>query len=243
MRRVRHAAFTAALLSIACLLSFIPKVHHTWSEVQIATNTACTGTTCSITVSSTGAGHVGIVAYMGVHAGGANPLTSVTGPSGTWSDGSCAVSENNNRFTSCFVNLSLGAGATTVTCHFGGANTSGMCVYLEAAYTGVTPTLENNGASAVITASNYAIWNVGGTFTPTSNAILVGFTATSSNVTACASPFTTNCQMSGGFAFGYALNQTTGPTANWTVASGSGMSGHLDIYEVIRASRNHGGVF
>ena len=118
---------------LLCVCGCVP-VHATWTLTQVKDNASCSGTTCAVTVTSTGAGHLLVAAYNGGASGSATTISGVSSAAcvSTWTHATSA-----NLFVSPFgsvdlyycLNSASGQTAITITISQSG---SGMGVIWEA---------------------------------------------------------------------------------------------------------------
>jgi hypothetical protein len=120
----------------------------TFTLVQHVLGAACTGGTnaCSITVSATGTGHVGILNATDVN-GASLTILSVSG-GGTWTaPAGCVLNSASVGTTMCAYNTNLSSGATTITVTWSSTSTSAndKLAYYEYSYSGSSVSFDNAG--------------------------------------------------------------------------------------------------
>jgi len=190
--------------------------HHTWAAVQRAENTACTTNPCTITVSSTGSGHLGIVVIFDyTHH---TVISSVSG-GGTWvhPTGSSSCNEYaNSSDVDCAYTLSTTSGATSITLSFG--TTPGPYAAAEYGEWSYTASPASFDAAGVATTSSNTNPQTAVALTLTgSNDLIVQFLSGTWAATAISSPYTSQANFTNGYGFAGAINTTSGSAPSWTM--------------------------
>ena len=197
-------------------LSFVPDASATFTFVQVATGTFCAGgsTSCSVTVTSTGAGHLGYIFSQYSNAT-ALTITSVTGGGGTWViPASCNAVDSNSNGTACAYVLSTASGATTLTVNFSGASANGIAVsFYEESFTGGSVVLDSCGTISRASSSTSQL-GVALTISGTNDVIFQGATV-STSTTAISSPYG---HLDGFTAAASLENTVSGTAPTWTLS-------------------------
>ena len=131
---------------------------HVFAVVQkVATNSSsCSGTTCTITVASTGSGHLLVLAGVGDSTGSAHSFSSASG-GGSWVH--CTACTNGGLFFGSTYSsndiayvLSSSSGATSITWTWNGSMTSSGLLFEELSYSGSTITYDTAGNGGLLAA-------------------------------------------------------------------------------------------
>jgi hypothetical protein len=230
----------AALLLLAIVLS-PSRAHATWGFVQHKENAPCSSSssTCAVTVTSTGSGHVGVILGIAGSNSTTATISSVSG-GGTWtvppSSGCSLGNSAPGGMVSCAYTLSTAASATSITVTWG-TSSPGSYVsvdFYEFSFTASSVALDKVGTQAVTTAAA----NLPGvTLTLTgTNDVIVQAGQFSASATACASPYNTNSAFPNGNAACYAINQSSGTAVTYTNTSSSAVFNAIAIKEVSATS-------
>jgi IPT/TIG domain len=156
------------------------------------TNTTCSTTvdTCTLTVASTGSGHLGVVT-VGLLAAKNTWVTSVTDSMGsTWTvpgntgSGGCYMFNGNYGTTGCAYNLSLPAGVTSITATWSSAVPEGSRFdFREYSYTGGGIALDSIGTTQDSSTPVTTITGVTPVLSGTNDVIVQAFSSGSSHAT------------------------------------------------------------
>src|SRR5690348_16190050 len=153
------------LLLLAILLFAARPASATWTMVQHKSNTACSGTSCNVTVTAIGSGHALIaVALMDTAA---RTISSASGGGGTWvHPASCASTVAGVGAADVIYNLSSSTASTTVTVNISGT-ASWVAEVIEYSFTGSSAALDvcnfRNDNSATINIAGATLSPIGGT--------------------------------------------------------------------------------
>ena len=215
----------ATLLVLACLsvLAFAPRqAWATWTMTQHVISATCptsNNPTCTVTVASTTAGDVGVIAYA---ADSGCTVGAITG-GGTWSTCTgCSVDNSTVGYhLEARETLSLAGGATSLSLQINCTSNPWHFTFIElhttltpafdvAANTGAENTGTNvstePGAALSLTGANDAIVQIAGQ-------------DWSDNVTAITSPYSSYADVGNPQAFATAINTSSGAAPTWTLAS------------------------
>lgn len=191
----------------------------TWTVVQHKISTACStvGTTCAVTVTSTGSGHV-IVIGMGV-LDNTDQIVSVSGGGTYTHPATCHAVDLLVKGTDCAYTLSSTSGTTSITVTRTAASGNNWTV-------AATELSFTNGPVSVDTGSpgtrdqTTTVTNPAGvtlTLAGSNDAIYQIITGTSP--TAISSPYNTNSDFLSGEGFATAINTVSGTAPTWTQSS------------------------
>ena len=221
------------LFSMAALGCALP-AFATWSLVQHPTKATCSGSSCAITVSSTGSNHVAIITVQ-LNTSSSVVISSVSG-GGTWTHpAGCQQADAGGADVDAAYTLATSSGATSITVNLsatGGSNWS--MGFEEASLTG-TPSFDKCGVrdqsssttnpvgvSLSITGTNdFIVQSVrwGGTITCPMNSNPSGAT------------YNSPCDAPGGNGIAGAINATTGNAPTWSSDNNSGPMNAIAIAE------------
>lgn len=124
---------------------------NTFTLVQNLGNFCSSSTTCAVTVSSTGSGHL-LFLQAGNSSGAADYLSSVSG-GGTWVvPSSCQINDSSTGAVSCAYSLSSSSGTTTVNLTFG-ASSAYSVAFWEYSFTLGSTSLDTCGTGDNTTAA------------------------------------------------------------------------------------------
>lgn len=196
------------LLFLALLLVHSP-AWASWTLLQHVVNTSCSGTSCSVTVSSTGAGHVLVgAAFLGTSP---TVISSMSG-GGTWT--LCSACHGGGNYDLAY-NLSSSSGATTITFNWSATDTAKVDV-LEYSTNNGPATLDTSGRYFDGTSCTSCL---GLTLTLSGTNDLVIQTATGgTNVTAIVAPFTSPADVFSGLGVGGSINTASGSPPTFTMS-------------------------
>lgn len=157
----------------------------TFTLVQHVLGAACTGgtNTCSITVSATTSGNIGILDASDFN-GASLTISSVSG-GGTWtSPAGCVINTTGLGTTMCSYNLNLTGGATTITVTWSSTFTSNLdqLRYYEYHYSGSSVSFDNAGT--VSNAASNTPSGVTPSLSGTKDVIVQGITAAAGVISA-----------------------------------------------------------
>ena len=190
---------------------------------QAASGSSCStsATTCSITVSATGAGHFGIIT---TRHNSTVSLSSVT-TGGTWTvPAGCHLGLSGTGGASCAYILNLSGGVTTITVTWSSA--PGQCgfVFREYSYTGSSVALDPSGGLGTRSSSTNPAPGVGLTLTGSNDLVVqglaVGGTTTISGISSPYGNFATNS--TGEYGGADLENTVSGAAPNWTLNAAGG---------------------
>ncbi len=186
--------------------------HATWTLVQhkVALCSSANVTTCSVSVTSTGAGHV-IVAMSLIFDGTTTMSTSPTNGGNYTHCTSCRATDG-SRGTDAWYTLSSSSGATSIVANWSAA-TQGDVEVWELSTT-ATAAFDTSGATTNTTGAG-----VGLTLTGTDDAILQGI-VTAGTVTGISAGYTNDDANPDGNGFAHAINTSSGAAPTWTGPSG-----------------------
>jgi hypothetical protein len=218
------------LLSVSCFGG-------TWALVQKPCNTACpaSGTTCAVTVTSTGTGNILISTSIKDSASNTTTISSVSG-GGTWTHptGANGVDASAGSSDSAY-NLSSTSGATSITLTMSAASATiwTACVR-EYSLTGATAafdTTANRDQSTAATSFAGATLTLTGT-----NDLIVQYGTDTGACSAISGTGYGNFGQTGntapnGNCIGDALNVSVGTANTWTTGSGRAALGAIAIKE------------
>ena len=204
-------------------------VYGNWTCVQTASNTACGtgGTTCAVTVASTGSGHVIVVAVVEVNS--TPPAISSVSGGGTYS--LCAASGCLSTVSSLdgvdmAYTLNSSSGATTITPTMGATINNSWQVYVtEVAFAAGSVALDTFG---VTTGAGANPTGPALSLTGSDDFITQGINTTGS-ANSITSPYQSVLTMftGTGFARGFSISSGSAPT--WTATSGNSAEDALAI--------------
>lgn len=185
--------------------------------VQHPHNGACTtGTTCAITVASTGTGHL----LFAIATGGNNAIQSVSG-GGTWA--LCTTSECRSGKSDIAYCLASTSGATTVTITFTGSNSGAAAAVFEYSFTGSSASYDKGGNNTLSgQAGSNPATGIALTLTGTSDVIVQSMWGNVVNVTAVSAPYTQPADFNGGIGYVGAINTSSGTAPSWTMSGAGG---------------------
>lgn len=169
------------------------------------------GTTCSVTVSSVGAGHSLIAFSMYGHTGQVT-LSSVNGE--TWTScPTCAGGQSGNGFTDAKYVLSATGGETSFTCTADITPTGyNSCGIVELSWSGSSVTYADSNKASDTSCTSCA--GIALTVSGTNAIFQMGIPAQS--LTAISSPYSTNAQFYSGSGEAVSLNTSSGTAPTWT---------------------------
>jgi hypothetical protein len=202
--------------------------------VQHKTSAACTTTSCAVTVTSTGSGHILVYGYVGNLTATAT-ISSVSG-GGTWTHCSnCSAKDSNGDQVDISYTLASTGGVTTITATLSSAPALGGGTVWELSCTGVAA-LDTSGSNV----HNTACTTCAGeplTLSGASDAI-VQITAPAGTATAVTSPYNSNQDFpqSGDFGDAGAVSQSSGSAPNWTTSSGVNAFAAIAFNDVVHAN-------
>jgi hypothetical protein len=163
-----------------------------WSLIQKTGFNACSaGTSCVVTVSSTGAGHLGVI--MGHTNTGTVTITSVTG-GGTWLEpAGCHINGGGSiGAESCAYTLSTTASVTSYTVNLSASSVSSFIFY-EYSWSGSSFALDTGASGGLGTVSDgtsgTSLAGVGLTLACTKCIIVQGLSTSGGNVTGVSTPY------------------------------------------------------
>lgn len=236
------------LLLVFGLFLFTVPSWATWTLVHSASNATCpgSGTSCAITVSSTGAGHVIVLwFYMPTAGAGTNSIASVScGGTYTVDTGSLITVSALGGSQQMAYTLSSTSGVTTCTINTTAAmNSGGVAAMSEYSFTAgsVAFDISGNRNQAITTNPAGVTLTLSGT-----NDVIVQAVTPDASCSAIAAPFTNPDIFPGGWGYAGAINQSSGTGPTWTCGSGADMLSAVAIKEVTgggTATPNHGQVF
>lgn len=225
------------LLLTLGLLLFTSPAWATWAKVQAAHNTSCTAgsTTCAITVSSTGSGHL-LVFYAGVVGGATNNFTITAAATGAGTMVLCPTSSCHVQFASVNGNLDMGyilsssSGATTLTVTRNTSSTNAWWAFVAEYSYGGTASIDTEGTR---TATSCASPCAGIALTLGGSDDMIAQAAQGApNTTAVASPYSAQADITVGLGFAQSINTASGTAASWTdSATGNMMFGAVAFTE------------
>jgi len=191
-----------------------------WTLVQHPNNAACSGTSCSVTVSATGSGHL-ITVIVQPNTATNTTISSVSG-GGTYTHcTNCAASNGAGGAIDASYTLSSTSGATSISATLsqsGGASWT-MEVF-EYSFTNGPISLDASGNRVQTTnVANPA--GVALTLTGTNDVIVQGGWYTTP-FTAISSPYSSPADFPGGNGAAGAINTSSGTAPTWTATSGQG---------------------
>lgn len=228
------------VLAVLMLAGAIP-AKATWAEVQHVNKSTCVSSQsfCTITVSATGAGNVGVLVGMMKQVGSAfNYPTSATG-AGTWvlptinnpTGGCTSGGGGTNPNIGCAYNLNLTAGVTSFTLQFrSDPNVTWRIDFLEF----------SSGNPKLFDVANWGLSNSASpglgvplAISGTSDVIVQAMVEATGTPSACSSPFNTNGIFDSLGAVCYAINSTQMTPPTYTGGSGQAASCGIAISEVV----------
>lgn len=204
------------LLTLVCF-----KAHATIALVgsaQHGTTSACTTATCVATISSTGAGHLGVFTFIVPAAQTTATVSSITDSAGsTWVNSTGCLTSGTLGFpTRCGYSLSLLAGATTVTLTMSASPVTSMqWSFIEYSTTlppFLTDTVGVTNTTTCTTCTGVTL-TLGGT-----NDVIVQTAASTGNVSAVSAPYTNPADVVTGSGYAGSINTVSGTAPTWTVA-------------------------
>ncbi len=213
----------------------------TFTLVQHTFNNACaTGTTCTVTVSSTGTGNVLIGAF--TYQGSGKSLTSVTG-GGTWSHCANCVGAGAANSSDIYYTLASVSGATSIVFNYTStSSTLAVCEVFEYSFSAKAVALDTS--NNIVNAINTNRGGVDLTALRGANDLLVqsiSLSLSSDTVTAISpaaysvTDFVAHGVAESGFAA--AANTTVGTAPTWTFTSNSNSAGSgIAITEVFNST-------
>ena len=201
-------------LLLISLLFFALPARATWALVQHPSTTGCNGTTCAVTVTSTGAGH--LLVFAALIGNTTSTLSSVSGD-GTWTVcGASCRSVSSVTTTEMGYILSATGGATTITGTLS-ATSPWSAAVLEYSYTSGPISVDAQGHREQTTGTTSC---AGVTLTLTgTNDVIVQIANPSGSISAVTSPYTSPADFPGGNGVAGSINTTSGTAPTWTQTS------------------------
>jgi hypothetical protein len=205
-----------------------PSSSKTWTLVQHPINaTSCNSTSCSITVSSTGSGHLGVIWIISQNGTGSS-ISSVSG-GGTWvvpSPGTSACSNNTIGASLCAYNLSLSSGVTSISITTNGFMFDSVIEFLEYSWTGGgSATLDTQSSTAGTGVFNTSWPGQSLTLSGSSDVIVQGISLSDGPCSSITSPytnpadFTASSAGTGWLGIGGSINTSSGSAPTWSCSS------------------------
>lgn len=196
--------------------------------VQHPLNASCSSgnATCSVTVSSTGAGHL-IVAIAGTNAGTADPISSVSG-GGTYTNCSnCSIANSGSGTLDAAYTLNSTSGATSISVTMSSAPSAVWKVeILEYSFTNGPISLDASGSTSNTTSTSSPPGQ--GLAVAGLNDVIVQAIKVGPNATAISGSYTSPADFSGSYGWAGWVNTITGTAPTWT-SSASSQSAVLGI--------------
>ena len=214
---------------IMSLLSAASPVHASFTLVRDTGHFCSTAaTSCSVTVTALGAGHLVYVA--GAESTNTVSLSSVTATGETFTvDSGCRnAGDSTTGGTDCAYTLSAVGGATTVTCNWS-ASTAGTCYVKEFPFTN-SPASKDASSSIFDSSACGSCPGVALTLTGT-NDVIMQAAACGDTCTAISSPYTGTFNVGDGNGYAHSLNTTSGTAPTWTQTSSARLAGHAIAFK------------
>lgn len=185
-----------------------------WSLIQHVTNLSCGTGSCAISVSSTGAGHLGVVNVATTNNVTIASVTGFTlcGPTCQAFDGAGSAGAIDAAY-----DLSLAGALTTITVNFSSTTGGAVAEFSEWAYT-AGPVAKDTSASVLRSFSANPQISPSFTLTGTSDLVLQ-FCNSSANMSSVSSPYNTSPSPDLGTCTGWNFNTAFNTAANWTAVS------------------------
>lgn len=158
--KVRNATRYWSLIALLLLTC------HCWgtltiAQVQIVTTSArcgpTSGTTCTLTINPTGINALGVsnVGVLFVNSNVANSAAIRVSGGGVWSKSVLCSGTGGSPYTSsCFTNLSMQAGTTTITTTMQRSNTVGSVIFYEISFSGVMVDFDGGVVTALVSTAS-----------------------------------------------------------------------------------------
>lgn len=200
----------------------------TWGLVQHKNKTTCSGSSCAVTVTSTGSGHAIFVVVL-PDTSSVTTISSVSG-GGTYTHCSnCAVAISAGLAIDISFTCSSTSGATTVTANLSQSGGGGYVMeVIEYSYTNGCSLDTSGSRTALVALSNPP--GVSLTLTGTNDVIVQGVNFTTS-ATAVSSPYSNPADFPGGDGVAGAINTASGTAPTWTATLGTGAFAALALKE------------
>jgi hypothetical protein len=204
---------------MALLLFALHPLGATWALVHSASNASCSaGTTCTVTVTSTGAGNLLVGTVLVGNTG--LTISSVSG-GGTWTHcGTCQMFNATAGGTDASYTLSSTSGATSIVFTLSASNSGGAWVaaVLEYSYTAGPISFDaastRNQSTASASQAGVALTLTG------SNDVIVQTATEQSSASAISAPYTQPALFPSGDGVAGAINTASGTAPTWTATSG-----------------------
>lgn len=215
------------LLILAAFLLLARPASATFTLVQHPNKTTCgTATTCALTVTSTGAGHLLIA--VGLQFNANTTISSITNEA-TWVHcTSCSATQAASGTTDAWYTLSATGGVTSITFNFA-ASTSAIIEMVELSFTAGPVALDQQGNRVQSTSTASAAGVSLSAFTGSNDAVVQFMTTSGSGGTAVSGGFTAD--FPAGDGVGWLLNTASNTAPNWTQGSGADALGALAFKE------------
>lgn len=185
-----------------------------WTRVQDTANLSCTAGSCTISVTATGAGHLGIVTVATTNNVTISSITgfSLCGATCQAFDGAGSAGAIDAAY-----DLSLTGGLTAITVNFSNTVGAGVAKFTEWAYT-AGPILLDTSASVLRSVAANPQISPSFTLTGTSDLVLQ-FCNSSANMASVSSPYNTSPSPDLSTCTGWNFNTAFNTAANWTAVS------------------------
>jgi hypothetical protein len=210
-------------ISLIPLLFLVSPALATFTVVQHVANNSCTAssTSCTLTVSSTGAGHIILIGYAG---GSSKTITGVSG-GGTYTHcTACTGSNVNGEGTDISYTLASTSGTTSIVVSYTVTPTP-FVEMVELSFTGSSVALDF-GANVDNTTNTLRGGAVLSSATGTNDAVYqVISTSGVITISAISSPYTSFCDCGTTHGFGVGINTTTFTAPTWTFSGNAQSAG------------------
>lgn len=186
----------------------------TWTLVQHTSNVACTGGSCTVTVSSTGAGHLGVINTATTNNVTISSISGFTlcGVNCQNFDGAGSAGAIDAAY-----DLVLAGGLTSIPVTFSNTVGGGIVEFTEWAYTAGPISFDT---SADVLRSVAASPQTGPAFTLSgTHDLVIQFCNSSANLTAVSSPYNNSPSPDLGTCTAWNFNTALNTAANWTGVS------------------------
>lgn len=189
----------------------------TFSLTQVKSNNSCSGTTCTITVTSTGAGHSAVI---GIMASVSTTISSATGCSTAWTvQANTAAGNSTTGFTSMAYCLSLTGGSTTIVLTNSNNSWNGPGIFWE---TSSTTTASFDVSNSNLQSCTTSCTGTALTLAGANDAI---FTIASCGGTCSAvTTYTADLSFPSGDGVAHLLNTVSGSAPTWTQTSSTALT-------------------